>query len=451
MSPWTIRDFHPQDVEGILQLWQALRDNGVQPVYDLSEVLASCEKDHAVVAVQGESIVGAAVGRAAHDQGWIVFLATLPPFRGRGIGTLLLAAVENRMAAHGLNKLSALMPETETRVEAFTNRGFVVKKNLRYFERHIPVQRAELGVLEELGGRVLPRDLWDRVAGMTGEKELLERRLVLPLAESELAEEFGVVPPRAVVLFGPPGTGKTTFAKAIASRLEWPFVEVFPSRLAGEPGGLAGALRQTFLDIAELEHVVVFIDEVEEIASQRSGEPPSPMQGVTNELLKIIPAFRDQPGRLLVCATNFIRSLDSAFLRHGRFDYVIPIGLPDEQARAAMWNRFIPAHVVDTIDVAALVAASSGFSPADIEFAARSASQRALEKAMFDGGASLGGLVGSSAGAASATAEGPSERNAQVRGPVTADYLDTIAETKATVSDAVAADFLEDIAALART
>ncbi|MBP2413471.1 AAA+ superfamily predicted ATPase/GNAT superfamily N-acetyltransferase [Arthrobacter stackebrandtii] len=428
MTAWTIRDFHSQDVEGILALWQALRENGVEPVYDLAEVLASCEKDHAVVAVHGEQVVGAAVGRAAHDQGWIVFLATLPSFRGRGIGTLLLAAVENRMAAHGLNKLSALMPETETRVEAFTNRGFVVKKNLRYFERRIPVQRAELGALEELGGRVLPRDLWDKVAGMAAEKELLERRLVLPLAESELAEEFGVVPPRAVVLFGPPGTGKTTFAKAIASRLEWPFVEVFPSRLAGEPGGLAGALRQTFLDISELEHAVVFIDEVEEIASQRSGEPPSPMQGVTNELLKIIPAFRDQPGRLLVCATNFIRSLDSAFLRHGRFDYVIPIGLPDVQARTAMWERFIPAHLVDEVDVEQLVSASDGFSPADIEFAARSASQRALERAMFDGASPAGR-----------------------RGPATAGYLETIADTKATVSQEVAADFLEDIAALART
>ena len=95
------------------------------------------------------------------------------------------------------------------------------------------------------------------------------------------------------MLFGPPGTGKTTFAKAVASRLNWPFVEVFPSRLAGDQNGLAGGLRDIFNTINDLDNVVVFIDEVEEIASKRKGDPPSPTQGVTNELLKLIPTFRE--------------------------------------------------------------------------------------------------------------------------------------------------------------
>lgn len=428
MTGWRIRDFHSDDIDSILRLWEEVKKDGTEPVYGLSEVLASCEKDDAVVAVIGDKLVGAVVGRAAHAQGWIVFLATSKEYQSQGIGSSLLMALEAKMAPHGLSKLSALMPDTESRIDAFLSRGFEVKKNLRYFERHIPVQREELRLLSELGGRILPRDLWDGVGGMQKEKELLERRLVMPLAKAQLAEQFGVAPPRAVVLFGPPGTGKTTFAKAIASRLEWSFVEVFPSRLAADPRGLAGALRETFLKISELEHAVVFIDEVEEIAAQRSGEPPSAMQGVTNELLKIIPVFRDQPDRLLVCATNFIRALDSAFLRHGRFDYVIPIGLPDAAARLSIWERYVPRAVDGQVDLAALVAASDGFSPADIEYAARKASQNALENAVY----------------------APDDSEPRRTGPVTGDYVAAIASTRTTVSAEAAAEFLEDIDSLAR-
>jgi SpoVK/Ycf46/Vps4 family AAA+-type ATPase len=313
-------------------------------------------------------------------------------------------------------------------VTAFQNCGYE-QRDLTYFERVVPLQPQEVGPLGRLGGRMLPGGLWRALAGMEHEKQLIERRIVLPLVDPDLAEEYGVQPARAVVLFGPPGTGKTTFAKAVASRVGWPFVEVFPSRLAAADSGQALALSETFAEIDELEHAVVFIDEVEEIAGRRGGEPPSPLQGITNELLKIIPAFRERDGRLLVCATNFVRALDPAFLRHGRFDYVIPVGAPDAVARAAIWRRYIPAGVLERIDVDRLVEASHLFTPADIEFAARTGSQRALEAAVYGD-------------------DEPDQPD--LRGPVTADYLAAVAETRPTLTSAMIKEFTEDIATIAR-
>ena len=421
-----IREYHSADTDAVLELWDKAKSDGFEPVYGLADVLASCQKDHAVLAISDGRVVGAAVARAAHEQGWIVFFNTLPDYRRQGIGSSLLSALEARMAPLGLTKLSILVPESQDKSEVLDRAGFLDKNHLSYFEREIPISEKERSILRELGGRVLSRDLWSGIAGMQKEKEMLERRLVLPLSDAALAEKFGVEPPRSIVLFGPPGTGKTTFAKAVASRLDWPFVEVFPARLAADQKGLAGALRDTFTRISDLYNVVVFIDEVEEIAAQRGGEPPTALQGVTNELLKLIPLFRERPGRLLIVATNFIRALDDAFLRHGRFDYVIPIGLPDKTARESIWHRYIPAGALESVDVAELVKRTDGFSPADIEFAARKAAQKALESAVYDDGVSV------------------------PTGPTTEDYLWAVGDTRMTVSGEMVGQFLEDIEALAR-
>lgn len=421
------RSFQPADTDGLLALWDQARNSGFEPVYSLAEVLASCNQDHAIMAVDGDQIIGAAVGRVAHEQGWVVLLVVSIDHQGQGVGGRLLGELEIDMASSGITKVSMLVAD-DGKSGVLEKVGFSPLKNLKYFEREVSISEQEREILKDLGGRLLARDLWSKIAGMKAEKELLERRLVLPLSDATLAEAFGVEPPRAIVLFGPPGTGKTTFAKAVASRLDWPFVEIFPSRLAGDPAGLAAGLRETFNTVNDLENVVVFIDEVEEIASKRKGDPPSPTQGVTNELLKLIPNFREKPGRLLVCATNYIRALDDAFLRHGRFDYVIPIGLPDDEARRSIWSRYIPAAALDAIDISALVQRTAGFSPADIEYAARKASQRALEQSVFESNV--------------VTKESSTT--------ATHHYLWAIDNTRRTVSDEVIAEFEQDIEAIGR-
>jgi transitional endoplasmic reticulum ATPase len=380
MPAWRLRDFHDDDLDQAVQIWDQSRGSG-DPVFAVAEVMAAARSGQpAVVAAVGDELVGMAVARTQGERAWVMLVALGSRWRGRGIGSALLADLERRLRSVGVRRICGLLPEGATGTRAFENLGYSRREGLIYYELLEHLGPDQTSLLTELGGRELSSGLWEAMAGMDREKQVIERRIVLPLSHPEVAEGYGVHPPKAVILFGPPGTGKTSFAKAVASRLSWPFVELFPSRLAAAAtGGLAASLREFFAELSELDEVVLFIDEVEEIASARTGSAANPAQGVTNELLKLIPAFRERDSRLLVCATNSVRSLDSAFLRPGRFDYVIPIGPPDPPARRAIWSRYL-GPAAGGVDLDQLVASSELFTPADIEFAAYKGAQTAFER-----------------------------------------------------------------------
>ncbi|AZM87803.1 MULTISPECIES: ATP-binding protein [Streptomyces] len=426
---WLIHDYRESDLAAVVHLIDTTAELGQESVFSLAECISALtDRQPCVVAVHQGVPIGAALASVTGERAWVMRIAIASGWRGRGLASALLVELERRLIAARVGRIAYVLPEEDLLGEGLLNAGYTRQPAVAYFEKTEPLHGPAAGLLDDLGGRFLPNDLWVKVAGMETEKELIERRVVLPLAEPERAAAHGVRPPRAITLFGPPGTGKTTFARAIASRLGWPFVELLPSRLADE-GNLAAALRVAFARIAELERVLVFIDEVEEIAPVRT-EPAQPggIHGVTNELLKLIPGFREGDERLLVCATNSIRSLDPAFLRPGRFDYLIPIGTPDAGARAAIWSRYTAGRT--GVDVAALVAATELFTPADIEHAARIAAQVSFERDL------------ESVGARGAAAAQP--------GAGTEDYLAAVAQCRPTVTPAMTGEFQADITAHAR-
>src|SRR5512132_1442113 len=419
-----VRPRRPQDLAGVIELLEGSAMLGTAP-QDLQEAIGLIGSDEAVVLVAEADghLVGAAVGLMSGTTGWIARLGGSSDQDRTAVSDRLLDRMEAELSERGAHKIAVLVTPGHAIRDYLEERGYRVVENAVYLERDIPPTVLGPTALADLGGATIDRHLWDVLKGMDQAKEIIERRVILPLSEPELAERHAVQPPKAVVLFGPPGTGKTTFAKGISSRLEWPFIEIQPSELsADKPEQEARALAEILDRILELPAAVVFVDEVEDLASMRHDQRKvSPR--VTNEFLKQIPRFRQASHHLLACATNSIGALDPAFLRPGRFDYILPVGPPDAEAREAIWGRYVGEITDQQVDIDALVAASEFFTPADIEFAAHKAAQRAFEQEHF---------------------EGSRER------ATTEDFLAAIGETKPTLSEEGIASFERDVERFSR-
>jgi SpoVK/Ycf46/Vps4 family AAA+-type ATPase len=244
----------------------------------------------------------------------------------------------------------------------------------------------KIKLLKTLGAQMVDRSIWDTISETQPPKQIVNKRIILPLTAAELARKHAVIPPRTIIFFGPPGTGKTHFVRAIAGILRWWYIEVSPSALMSEGEDRLGNNLKILIEKAgHLDEVVIFIDEFEEIAGIRDHASRID-KSITNEFLKQVPLLKRQEKKnLLVCATNYIRQLDKALLRPGRFDCIIPVGGLDDQGRRTIFEHYLKNTSRGDIDVDRIISMIKLFTPAEIEYLFQKVRQLAFEREYIKG------------------------------------------------------------------
>ena len=218
---------------------------------------------------------------------------------------------------------------------------------------------------------------WPGVAGMYELKAKIERDVILGLRYPEEARRYGVPLPNGILLYGPPGCGKTFIARKIAEKLGFNFVEVKPGDLASTyVHGTQEMIKEVFQQAAKNAPSVLFFDELDAFAPKRQTAQHH-YSAEVNEFLVRLNNCSEQ-GILVVGATNFADRLDEAVLRPGRMDQHYYVGLPDFAARAELFKQYLQGRPCARLDWNQLATCSDGYSAADIALLTTQAARLAL-------------------------------------------------------------------------
>tara|TARA_B100000945_G_scaffold69393_1_gene52633 strand:- start:3579 stop:5810 length:2232 start_codon:yes stop_codon:yes gene_type:complete len=256
------------------------------------------------------------------------------------------------------------------------------KMEVRMDDFRVAIREIEPSALREIYVEI-PDVSWDSVGGLTEIKDRLKESVEWPLTKPELFEHFGIKPPRGIVLFGAPGTGKTLLAKAIANEAKANFISIKgPELISKWVGESEKAIREIFKKAKQSSPSIIFLDEFESIAGMRSSNSQSGGSDVANRVVNQLLASMDGVESLdeviIVAATNRPEMIDPALLRSGRFERVLHVPPPDKPAREVIMAIHSADMPLSSFSMKDVLGGMEGFTGADIEAVCREAALIAM-------------------------------------------------------------------------